>query len=138
MRNKKLKYISFFTLLIALIVGIFTINQNQRDISISFYHWKSEFSPSNHDLKLLQEEYARLAFEHEEGATWTNISQEESLRNALVQAKLALNAARTDLVVQREQAQSGAAMVVSAAQKNARDKTHDSWSWTTSIEHISG
>jgi hypothetical protein len=55
MRNKKLKYISFFTLLIALIVGIFTINQNQRDISISFYHWKSEFSPSNHDLKLLQE-----------------------------------------------------------------------------------
>jgi hypothetical protein len=55
MRNKKLKYISYFTLLIALIVGIFAINQNQRDISISFYHWKSEFSPSNHDLKLLQE-----------------------------------------------------------------------------------
>lgn len=55
MRNKKLKYISFFTLLIALIVAIIAINQNQRDISISFYHWKSEFSPSNHDLKLLQE-----------------------------------------------------------------------------------
>ncbi len=55
MRNKKLKYISFFTLLIALIVAIFAINQNQRDFSISFYHWKSEFSPSNHDLKLLQE-----------------------------------------------------------------------------------
>lgn len=55
MRTKKLKYISFITLLIALIVAIFAINQNQRDISISFYHWKSEFSPSNHDLKLLQE-----------------------------------------------------------------------------------
>lgn len=90
------------------------------------------------DLKLLQEEYARQALEHEESATLNNISQEESLRNALVAAKIALNAARTNLVVQRETAQSSAAAIVAQAQIGARDKQHTAWSWTTSIEHISG
>lgn len=55
MRSIKLKYIAFFILLIALIIAFLAINQNRREITISFYHWKSEFSPSNHDLKLLQE-----------------------------------------------------------------------------------
>lgn len=90
------------------------------------------------DLKLLQEDYARLAFVHEDSATQENISQEESLRNELVAAKKALNAARTNLLVQREAAQSAAANVVSLAQQGARHKTHTAWSWTTSIEHISG
>ena len=90
------------------------------------------------DLKLLQEEYARLALEHEKGATWSNISQEESLRNSLVAAKTALNAARTNLVVQREQYQTGAAWIVSEAQQQVRNKTHNAWSWRTSIEHIHG
>jgi hypothetical protein len=76
------------------------------------------------DLKLLQEEYARLAFTHEEGATWSNIGQEESLRNQLVAAKLALNAARTAMFVRKEQAQSAAAGVVSAAQQGANRGTH--------------
>jgi len=90
------------------------------------------------NLKLLQEEYARQALAHEEGATLANISQEEAMRNELVQAKLALNAARTDLVVRRETAQSSAAEMVAAAQMGARDKTHFTYSWRTSIEHISG
>ena len=90
------------------------------------------------DLKLIQEEHARLAFTHEVNATQDNIAQEESLRNQLVVAKKALNAARTALVVQRESAQSAAAELVSKAQQGARNKQHTAWSWTTSIEHISG
>lgn len=55
MRTKKLKYIAFITLLFALIIAFFAINQDKREISISFYHWKSDFSLSQNDLNLLQE-----------------------------------------------------------------------------------
>ena len=90
------------------------------------------------DLKLLQAESSGEVLTYETNATNTNILQEAALRNQLVVAKKALNAARTALVVQRESAQSSAAALVSQAQIGARDKTHTAWSWTTSIEHISG
>jgi transglutaminase/protease-like cytokinesis protein 3 len=90
------------------------------------------------DLKLLQEEYSRQALTYEVNVTAGNIAQEESIRNQLVAAKLALNEARTDLVVRREGAQSSAASMVSAAQVSARIKFHTAFSDTTSIEHISG
>jgi hypothetical protein len=54
MRNKKFRLIYFITLMIALIFVFFAINRSNRNISISFYHWKSDFSPSKHDLNLLQ------------------------------------------------------------------------------------
>jgi hypothetical protein len=90
------------------------------------------------DLKTLQEQYARLAFTHEEAATVANLAEEESLRNALVAARKALNKARTDVFVAKESAQNNAAAMVSGAQISARDKEHTSWSWVNSIEHISG
>jgi hypothetical protein len=90
------------------------------------------------DLKILQEQYARLALTHEEAATAANLAQEESLRNALVVARKALNKARTDVFVAKETAQSSAAAMVSDAQIKARVKEHTSWSWVNQIEHISG
>jgi hypothetical protein len=90
------------------------------------------------DLKLLQEEYARHAFVYEEQATWRNFEAEANMRDNLVKAKLALNWMRAELVNKRETAQNSAAGKVSNAQIGARDKEHLAWSWTTSIEHISG
>lgn len=54
MRNPKLKYIALIAFLVAVVLIVFSINRSKRNVSISFYHWKSEFSPSKHDLNLLQ------------------------------------------------------------------------------------
>lgn len=90
------------------------------------------------DLRLVQEQYAQAVQVYEKSATEANLADEEAVRQALVEAKLALNEARTALVTGRETAQTAAAKVVSSAQIGARDKTHTSWSWRESIEHISG
>jgi hypothetical protein len=91
------------------------------------------------DLRLLETEYARLTLIYEESQIWDNITGEEVMRQALVNAKMALNRARTALIRGREQAQTAAATLVSAAQKMAYARSfHGSTSYTESTEYISG
>ncbi len=55
MWNRKKILIASILLALLAVVGFFQVSRSKKEVSISLYHWKSEFSPSKHDLNLLQE-----------------------------------------------------------------------------------
>ena len=54
MWNRKKILIASILLTVLAVVGFFQVSRSKKQVSISFYHWKSEFSPSKHDLNLIQ------------------------------------------------------------------------------------
>jgi hypothetical protein len=92
------------------------------------------------DLRLLETEYARLTLIHEEGAIWSNIGGEEAMRQALANARMALNTARTAMLIGKEKGQTLAAQTVSQAQiashKGLQTNNTTNRLWNT--EYISG
>jgi len=92
------------------------------------------------DLRLLETEYARETLIHEEGAIWDNIGWEEAMRQALTNARMALNTARTAMLIGRDQGQTLAAQLVSRAQIASHKGIQYNYSTNLmrNIEYISG
>jgi hypothetical protein len=91
------------------------------------------------DLRELETEYARLTLTHEAGATWSNISQETAMRQALVTARKNVNNARADKTVGISHAETSASEMVSYARAfAAKFSRHCKQERVNFTEYISG